>query len=52
MLFSGNTCHNLWPLYTPSMLKRNESPTMSILDKAFDLFLLLTGAVAIVSFTI
>jgi len=25
---------------------------MNILDKAFDLFLLLTGAVAIVSFTI
>ena len=23
MLRGGNTCHNLWPLYTPSMLKRN-----------------------------
>jgi hypothetical protein len=56
MLRGCNGCHNLWPLYTPSMLseatKRNESEAMSILEKTFDLFFLLAGAVAVVTFTL
>ena len=52
MLPGGNGCHTVWPLYTPSMLKRNESEAMSILEKTFDLFFLLAGAVAVVTFTL
>jgi len=48
-----NSCHTCWYLYTPSIETRNvNGNTMNLIEKAFDLILLLTGSVAIVAFTL
>lgn len=52
-LFRYNTCQPVWYLYTPSIETRNvNGNTMNLIEKAFDLILLLTGSVAIVAFTL